>query len=60
MGGLMANKTVLVIEDNGLNMKLVKALLERENHSVLCADNAEDGIRLAYTHRPCLIFHHDF
>lgn len=48
-------KTVLVIEDNELNMKLVRTLLQIGNYQVLCAENAESGIRLATDHIPDLI-----
>jgi len=51
----MANKTILVIEDNLLNMKLVKTLLELEKNHVVTADNAEIGIHMARDHQPDLI-----
>ena len=51
----MANKTIMVIEDNVLNMKLVKTLLEFEKNHVVTADNAESGIQLARDHQPDLI-----
>jgi two-component system cell cycle response regulator len=48
-------KTVLVVEDNELNMKLVRTLLQVGNYRVLCAENAGTGIRLAEEHLPDLI-----
>lgn len=51
----MEHKTILVIEDNELNMKLVKILLEFEKYTVVAAENAEKGIRLAHDHHPDLI-----
>lgn len=51
----MQNKTVLVIEDNDLNMELVVNVLEMCNYRVLQASNAETGIQLARTHLPNLI-----
>lgn len=51
----MATKTVLVIEDNDLNMEIVVAALELCNYEVLQATNAETGIELARTHLPDLI-----
>jgi CheY-like chemotaxis protein len=51
----MATKTVLVIEDNDLNMELVVAVLELCSCQVLQATNAETGIQLARTHMPDLI-----
>ena len=51
----MTNKTVLVIEDNDLNMKLVKSLLQMGKYDVLAAVDAESGITLAHEHRVDLI-----
>ena len=51
----MENRTVLVVEDNGLNMKLVRAFLEFGNYRTLEAGDAETGIRLAHEHQPDLI-----
>ena len=51
----MENKTILVIEDNELNMKLVRSVLQIENYKVLEAENAENGIQLARDHHPDLI-----
>jgi CheY-like chemotaxis protein len=51
----MENKTILVVEDNELNMKLVRSLLQLENYQIIEADNAEKGIQLAHDHHPDLI-----
>jgi two-component system cell cycle response regulator len=51
----MEQKTVLVVEDNDLNKKLVKTLLTISNYHCLEAGSAEEGIRLAKSHRPDLI-----
>jgi len=51
----MKDKTVLVIEDNELNLKLVKTLLHRGSFRVLEAPNAEIGLDLARHDRPDLI-----
>ena len=51
----MANKTILVVEDNALNMKLVKSLLRIGKHEMLEAPDAETGISLARDKRPDLI-----
>ncbi len=51
----MANKTVLVIEDNEMNMKLARSLLQIGKYSVLEAIDAENGIQLAREHHPDLI-----
>lgn len=46
---------ILVVEDNELNMKLVRILLQVEGHTVLEAVDAETGIKLAKNHCPDLI-----
>ena len=51
----METPTVLVIEDNELNMKLVRSLLGIENYQVLEAVDAETGIQMAREHHPDLI-----
>ena len=51
----MSGKTILVIEDNPLNMKLVRVLLSRGNHVVFEAVDAEKGISLARDHHPDII-----
>jgi len=51
----MEEKTILVIEDNDINMQLMRAILQRGNYRILEADNAEAGIRLARAHLPDLI-----
>ncbi len=51
----MTRKTVLVIEDNALNMKLVRVLLVAADFEVLEAIDAEKGIALARERRPDLI-----
>ena len=48
-------KKVLVIEDNELNMKLVRSLLQLGNIEAVEAENAEKGIKLAKDCRPDLI-----
>lgn len=52
---IMDTKTVLVVEDNVLNMKLFRTLLQVGNYQVLCAENAETGIRMATELIPDLI-----
>jgi two-component system, cell cycle response regulator DivK len=46
---------ILVIEDNPLNMKLVRVLLGAGSFEVIEAVDAEKGIALARTHHPDLI-----
>jgi len=47
--------TILVIEDDELNMELVRDLLKIGKYRVLEAVDAEIGIRLAREHHPDLI-----
>lgn len=42
-------KTVLLVEDNPTNRKLLGDILRRAGHEVQEADNADDGIALALT-----------
>lgn len=51
----MREKTVLVIEDNAMNMKLIRAVLKLGHYRVLETSDAENGIRLAGEDRPDLI-----
>lgn len=51
----MKDKTILVIEDDPLNMKLVRSLLQLKNHTVLEAESAEVGIKMARNRKPDMI-----
>jgi CheY-like chemotaxis protein len=51
----MNEKTILVIEDNDLNMKLIRTLLELKNYQTIEAVDAENGIQLAREYHPDLI-----
>ena len=51
----MTGKTILIIEDNLLNLELATDLLEANGFSVLQAQNAEVGLRLAREAMPDLI-----
>ncbi len=51
----MTGKSILVIEDNPLNMKLVRVLLNVDGYDVLEATDAEKGISLARQRKPDLI-----
>jgi CheY-like chemotaxis protein len=51
----MESKAVLVIEDNELNMKLVRSLLQIGKYRVLEAGDAETGIQIARENHPDLI-----
>lgn len=49
------NNTVLVVEDNHLNMKLFNGLLELGGYNVLQAKNGMEGWRMARERHPDLI-----
>jgi two-component system cell cycle response regulator DivK len=48
-------KSVLVVEDNDLSMRLFHDLLEAHGYNVLQAKNGMEGWRMAREHRPDLI-----
>ncbi len=48
-------KTVLVVEDNELNMKLFHDLLEVHGYNILQTKDGMDALRLAREHKPDLI-----
>src|SRR3954447_27089406 len=48
-------KTVLVVEDNELNMKLFHDLLEASGYNIVRTRNGLEAIDLARSHRPDLI-----
>jgi CheY-like chemotaxis protein len=45
----------LVVEDDPLNMKLVRTLLELENYEVIEVESGEQALRVAVQQRPDLI-----
>jgi CheY-like chemotaxis protein len=51
----MEKKTILVVEDNPLNMKLVKGLLKIGKYHMLEANDAETGIQLIRSQQPDLV-----
>ena len=48
-------KTVMIVEDNELNMKLFNDLLESRGYSVIQTRNGMEALGLARAHRPDLI-----
>jgi two-component system, cell cycle response regulator DivK len=54
-GLIMEEKTILVIEDNEINMKLIRAFLQIGKYRILEARDAETGIRLVREQHPDLI-----
>ena len=49
------DKTVLVVEDNDLNMRLFHDVLEARGYNILQAKDGMEGWRIAREHRPDLI-----
>ncbi len=49
------DKTVLVVEDNDINMRLFHDVLEARGYNILQAKDGMDGWRIARKHRPDLI-----
>jgi two-component system, cell cycle response regulator DivK len=47
--------SVLIVEDNEKNMKLVRDILAHHGHRVIEATTGEDGVRLALAEHPDLI-----
>jgi two-component system, cell cycle response regulator DivK len=53
--GVSMKKTVLIVEDNELNMKLFHDLLEAHGYNILQTKDGMEALRLAREHRPNLI-----
>jgi len=51
----MQQVLVLLVEDNHINARMAEAVLEDAGYQVLVAENAEDALSLAQTHRPGLV-----
>lgn len=47
--------SILIIEDNPMNMRLAQLILETAGHEVLQADNAQDGLEIARSQSPAMI-----
>ena len=54
-GTRRGGKTVLIVEDNELNMKLFHDLLDAHGYATLQTRNGMEALKLARTHRPNLI-----
>jgi two-component system cell cycle response regulator DivK len=48
-------KTVLIVEDNELNMRLFHDIMEMQGYNVLQTTNGMDALKLTRRHRPDLI-----
>jgi CheY-like chemotaxis protein len=51
----MASQTVLVVDDNALNRKLLEGMLQIVQVEMVAAEDGAEGVRLAKAHRPDLI-----
>lgn len=49
------SKSILVVEDNELNMKLFHDLLEAQGYDVLQSRDGMEALKVARTHKPDLI-----
>ena len=49
------SKTILYVEDNEMNRKIVRALLKNTTYQVIEAFDGEAGVAMALEHRPGLI-----
>lgn len=49
------SKTILIVEDNDLNMKLFNDLLEAKNYKILQTRNGMEAIEIAKANKPDLI-----
>jgi two-component system cell cycle response regulator DivK len=51
----MAGETILVVEDNPLNAKLIRDVLTVMGYELIESTTAEDGLQLAHEQQPDLI-----
>jgi CheY-like chemotaxis protein len=51
----MAEKTILIVDDNPVNLKLIRILLAGEGYDVHTATDAEDALRVLQDLRPQMI-----
>jgi two-component system cell cycle response regulator DivK len=51
----MAKQTILIIEDNEKNRKLMRDVLQFQGYQTIESETAEEGIRLARERQPALI-----
>lgn len=55
IGVCSMSKTVLIVEDNELNMKLFNDLLQANGYDTLQTDDGLEAVELARNHRPDLV-----
>jgi len=53
--GILMSKTILIVEDNELNMKLFHDLLEAQGYGILQTKDGMEALKIARDKRPDLI-----
>jgi two-component system, cell cycle response regulator DivK len=51
----MANELILIVEDNPMNLKLVRDTLQVKGYQAIEAETGEEGVRLAHERHPALV-----
>ena len=51
----MANELILIVEDNPMNLKLVRDTLQVKGYQTIEAETGEEGVRLAHERQPALV-----
>ena len=51
----MTSKSILIVEDNPMNLKLIRDILQIQGYEILEAETGEAGIELARERHPALI-----
>jgi two-component system cell cycle response regulator DivK len=51
----MAGETILIVDDNATNLKLLRVLLGKDGYTIRTADSAEDALAILLGFRPRLI-----
>jgi CheY-like chemotaxis protein len=51
----MAGETILIVDDNAINLKLARVLLQGEGYAVATASDAEEALETLKTCHPALI-----
>lgn len=51
----MPNKSILIVEDNPMNLKLIRDVLQIEGYETLEAETGETGVELARERHPAVI-----
>lgn len=47
--------TILIVEDNAMNMKLARDVLEAKSYRVIEANNGEEGVAMTLKNTPALV-----